>query len=218
MHRLVAFGLACSLLCAAQVMEAAPPVLQTPQAAIPVVLAHGSFPARITSALDSSKLRVGDVFEAETAGSFLMPDGTLVPKGAKLIGRVTAATARSKGDGQSALGIEFDRLNPPGGQPMKLRALVQAVYPAAVEVDPGTVNGPSMARDGGPGYVPPDIKVGSNLQSETSKDLPLSLQAEGVQGLAGLSLGPDGVVTSTVGKKVKLGRGYRLVVRVKIFE
>ena len=49
---------------------------------------------KVTRTLDSSKLKEGDTVEVETAGSSSCPDGTLVPKGSKLAGRVTAAKAQ----------------------------------------------------------------------------------------------------------------------------
>src|SRR5579871_147914 len=36
---------------------------------------HGSFPAKVTKTLDSSKLKDGDAFEVETAETFKLPDG-----------------------------------------------------------------------------------------------------------------------------------------------
>ena len=71
------------------------------------------FPLKVTRTLDSAKLSKGDRIEAETAGSFRMPDGKMVPKGSKLAGYVTVATARSKGDIESDLGIVFDTVRVP---------------------------------------------------------------------------------------------------------
>src|SRR5277367_3827860 len=73
-------------------------------------ISHGAFPAKVSKTLDSSKLKEGDAFEIETAGSFKLPDGTLVPKGSKLMGHVTAAKARSKGDPTSELTLTFEKL------------------------------------------------------------------------------------------------------------
>ena len=73
-------------------------VASAQSATTPVATGHGAFPVKVTKTLDSSKLKEGDAVEVETAGSFKLPDGTLVPKGSKLTGHVTAAKARSKGD------------------------------------------------------------------------------------------------------------------------
>ena len=50
-------------------------------AAAQTAIGHGAFPVKVTKTLDSSKLKDGDTVEVETAGSFKLPDGTLVPKG-----------------------------------------------------------------------------------------------------------------------------------------
>src|ERR1700760_3258426 len=67
------------------------------------VVGHGSFPVKVVKTLDSSKLKEGDSVEVATAGAFKLADGTLVPKGTKLTGHITAAKARSKGDSDSEL-------------------------------------------------------------------------------------------------------------------
>ena len=91
---------------------------------------------KVTKTLDSSKLKEGDAVEVETAGSFKLPDGTLVPKGSKLTGHVTAAKARSKGDSDSELTVTFDKLNITSGKQLSIKGAVQAVFPPAEEADP----------------------------------------------------------------------------------
>src|ERR1700686_1406015 len=59
----------------------------------PAPIAHGAFSVKVTKTLDSSKLKQDDSIEVETAGSFKLSDGTLVPKGSKMMGRVVTATA-----------------------------------------------------------------------------------------------------------------------------
>ena len=78
-------ALFAGLMCFGQAATSAPP--SAPAAAT----GHGAFPVKLTKSLDSSKLKEDDPIEVETAGSFKLPDGTLVPKGSKLTGRVAAA-------------------------------------------------------------------------------------------------------------------------------
>ena len=166
MHR-VAFLLWCAVsFCAAQVAPQAQPVAPPPSPEVNLrVVAHGVFPVKVTRTLDSSRLRRGDRIEAETAGSFRMPDGTLVPKGSRLTGHVTVAKARSKRDRTSELGIVFDTVTLENDGTMALRAVVQALYPPQEETDPGVVNGYTMSKAGAPGYLPPDVKIGSNCRA-----------------------------------------------------
>jgi hypothetical protein len=197
----------------------------------PAVVGHGAFPVKTTKTLDSSKLKQDDTIEVETSGSFKLPDGTLVPKGSKLQGRVVSSKARSKGDPDSELTLAFDKLNIQGGKQLALKGAVQAVYPPADEP-----TGPNMATAGtsqggsaggvGPGGAPAGVnpggigitnaKNGSNTQSSSMAQPVIDTRATGVQGLDNLQL-DNGVLTSK-GKNVKLGSGDRMIVRVDIFQ
>ena len=191
---------------------------------VPTAMGHGAFPVKIEKTLDSSKLKEGDSIEVETAGTFKLPDGTLVTRGSKLTGHVVAAKARSKGDSASELTLVFDKLNIAGGKQLTVKATVQGVFPPAEEVDPGVPG--SSTRQGGrgvsgpagsfpaPDYKPSDIKTGIG-DSKSTAQAAVDPKAMGVQGIDNLQL-ENGVLTSK-GKNVKLGGGYRMIVRVEIF-
>ena len=53
-----------------------------------------------------------------------------LPKGTKLIGHVTQASARANGDSASELGIQFDRAVLKNGKEVPLNAAIQAMAPA----------------------------------------------------------------------------------------
>jgi hypothetical protein len=191
-----------------------------PAAATAASVAHGAFPVRLTKTWDSGRLKVGDVVEADTAGGFKLPGGSLVPKGSKLIGHVTAATARSKGDSTSTLRVMFDKLNLADGKQLSVKGTVQAVFPAEEEAAPQMAGKASGAAGGG--YSGPtigtvtDTKSGSNMESSSKPSSPMDIKATGVQGIKEVELGSDGAVLST-GKNIKLGAGVQMIVRVEIF-
>jgi hypothetical protein len=192
---------------------------QAPASAPAAATGHGAFPVKVTKTLDSSKLKVGDAVELETAGSFKLPEGTLVPKGSKLTGRVTAATARSKGDSTSQLTVTFDKLNVADGKQLSVKGMVQAVFPPQEEAAPLMAGKASGAGGGGEGAVVgtvTDSKSGSNMESSSKPQAATDPKSTGVQGIRGLELGADGSVISD-GKNVKLGSGVRLIVHVDIF-
>lgn len=194
---------------------------QTPQeAASPVAVGHGSFPVKVTKTLDSSKLKEGDSVALETSGSFKLPDGTLVPKGSKMLGHVTTAKAKSKGDTESELVIALDRLDIVQGKELTVKGTVQAVFPPADEPDPGMPA--TSSHQGGPGTVPApdyrpttDIKTGVATENSPSAQPASDPKSTGVHGFHDLSL-EDGVLRSK-GKNVKLGNGVQLIVHVDIF-
>jgi hypothetical protein len=189
--------------------------------AAPQRLGHGAFPVKVTKTLDSSKLKPGDVVEFKTAGIFALPSGTRVPEGAKVTGHVTEAKARSKGDPQSVLSIAFEQINLGNGKQLTVKGTIQAVGSNPDEDNPTGASGPSMAKTGGPGaagWTPTtDIKSGSNMQTVDTASPLLNPKSTGVQGLHGLQLESDGVLTSE-GKHVKLDPGVRIIVRAEIQE
>lgn len=193
-------------------------VASAQSAATPAATGHGAFPVKVTKTLDSSKLKEGDAVEVETAGTFKLPDGTLVPKGSKLTGHVTASKARSKGDSDSELTVTFDKLNITSGKQLSIKGAVQAVFPPAEEADPQMAGKASGAAGGG--YTGPTVgtvtndKSGSNMEGAGGEPA-VNPKSVGVQGIHNLELN-DGVLTSK-GKNVKLGDGVRMIVRVDIF-
>ena len=180
--------------------------------------AHGAFPVKVVKTLDSSKLKEGDAVEVETAGSFKLPDGSLVPKGSKLTGHVAAAKARSKGDAESQLTLSFDKLNVSNGKQLSVRGTVQAVLPPQDQPEPlmaGKASGAAGGSYGGTSNVSAvDAKPGSNTDSSTKPQMGVDPKATGVQGIHGLELN-DGALSSK-GKNVKLGDGVRMIVKIDI--
>ena len=190
---------------------------------------HGAFPVKVVKTLDSSKLKVDDSIEVETGGSFKLPDGTLVPKGSKLTGRVVNAKARSKGDADSVLNLAFDKLSVQGGKQLAVKGTVQAIFPPADEPEGPNMSTMGTSRGGSVGGAGPggaagtspgggvgitDTKNGSDMQSSSTAQSAADPKSVGVKGMHDLDL-KDGVLTSK-GKNVKLGGGVRMIVRVEI--
>jgi hypothetical protein len=189
-----------------------------PAQGTPAAVGHGAFPVKVIKTLDSSKLKEGDTVEVETAGSFKLPDGTLVPKGSKLTGQVTAAKARSKGDPDSQLTVAFDKLKVINGKQLAIKGMVQAVFPPVEEVEPQMAGKATGGGGGGQGAnvgSVTDGKIGSNMESSSKPEPAVDPKSVGVQGIHGLELN-DGVLTSK-GKNVKLSDGVRMIVHVDIF-
>jgi len=174
---------------------------------------------KLTKSLDSSKLKEGDAVEAETAASFKLPDGTLVPKGSKLTGHITASKARARGDGQSQLTMTFESLFVANGKGLSVKGTVQAVFPPVEEAAPLMAGKASGAAGGG--YSGPtvgtvtDPKSGSNMASDSKPEPAADPKSTGVHGIHDLELGQDGAFFSG-GKHVKLDSGVRMIVRVDI--
>jgi hypothetical protein len=94
-------------------------------------LATGSaFNAALNSPIDSKKCKPGDAVTAHTTEAAKSEGKTVIPKGSKLVGHVTQASARAKGESESALGIVFDKAILKNGQEVPLNVGIQAIASA----------------------------------------------------------------------------------------
>ena len=86
-------------------------------------------PVLLAKSIDSKKLKAGDEVDGKTATILHLTDGSVISRGAKVVGHVTQAKARSSGDAESALGIVFDKIDLPDGKDLAITAVIQAVAP-----------------------------------------------------------------------------------------
>jgi hypothetical protein len=94
-------------------------------------LGSGStFNATLSAPLDSKKCKPGDPVTARSSEPAKSDGKTVLPKGTKLVGHVTQASARSKGDSESAIGIVFDKAILKNGQDVPVNAAIQAIASA----------------------------------------------------------------------------------------
>jgi hypothetical protein len=94
-------------------------------------LANGSaFNAALNAPLNSKKAKSGDPVTAHTTDAAKSDGKTVLPKGTKLVGHVTQASARANGESESALGIVFDKAILKNGQEVPLNVAIQALAAA----------------------------------------------------------------------------------------
>src|SRR5438094_7182662 len=94
-------------------------------------LASGTaFNAALSSPIDSKKCKPGDQVTAHTTEAAKSEGKTVIPKGSKLVGHVTQASARAKGESESALGIVFDKAILKNGEEIPLSVGIQAIAAA----------------------------------------------------------------------------------------
>jgi len=165
---------------------------------------HGIFTVELVKSLDSRKLKSGDSVEATLTSGITLPDGSTVPRGAKIIGHITEAKARSKSENESSLGISFDKIAAPSGD-VPIHGVIQALAPNPnEEVTAGSIEYNDLGK-GGVTDPPLNTSHGPTpLLNETSV---------GVLGIKNLQLDPKGVLTST-SKEVKLNSGTRILLNV----
>ena len=101
-------------------------------------LASGTaFNAALSSPIDSKKCKPGDAVNAHTTEAVKSEGKTVIPKGSKLVGHVTQASARAKGESESSLGIVFDKAILKNGQEVPLNVAIQAIAAAQTSVAAG---------------------------------------------------------------------------------
>lgn len=108
-------------------------------------------PVELANSLDSKKAKQGETVNARTIDTLKSTDGRIViPKGTKVIGHVTQASARSGKQGDSALGLTFDKATLKSGQEIALNVEIRAVgAPAGATAAGDTSQGPDAAPMGG---------------------------------------------------------------------
>src|SRR5882757_1317450 len=106
--------------------------------------------AELTAPVDSKKARPGDPVTGRTTEQTKSNGKTVIPKGSKLVGHVTQASARAKGDSESALGIVFDKAILKNGQEVPLNVAIQALASAqsAATTNAGNDLSAGAAREG----------------------------------------------------------------------
>jgi hypothetical protein len=207
-----AVTLACVLLATSLCLHKNAAAQQTLLSATPAAVQkamNAEIPVFLDKSIDSKKLKSGEEIDGKVATNVQLKDGTVISRGAKVVGHVTEAKARSNGDAESALGIVFDKIDLPGGKDLAITSVVQAVGP-----NPNA----QINTGGGIDYGGMNEMTEKSAAPQSSFTAPvprLNDQSVGVLGIKNLQLGTDGVLTSNQ-KTVKLDSGTQLMVQAQI--
>ena len=98
--------------------------------------------AQLSRSLDSKKAKPGDLVTAQTTEAVKVDGKIVIPNNTKLVGHVTRASARAKGDADSVLAVQFDRAVLKDGGEMPLQVTLQAM--AADQASTRPVNGDDL--------------------------------------------------------------------------
>ncbi len=147
-----------------------------------------TFEAALDKPLDAKKNKEGDKVFAHTTQAVKQDGQVVIPKGSKLIGHVTQAKARAKGESESALGIVFDQAVLKNGQEIPVNLAIQAVASAQAAASSSLSEGDAFGTASG---------MGSGRASSSGGVL--SSAGSTVGGTAGAVTNTAGAVGSTVG-------------------
>jgi len=187
---------------------------QSAQAAAANQLAAGStIHASLVKPLDARKCKPGDEVVAKTTQNVKSNGEVVVPKGSKVIGHVTEAKARSKGESQSALGIAFDHAVLKDGSQVPLTASIQAIARSEQSASAAMDNGADMAGQSGGGMasgggtIAPGGVVGGAGRAVGGVAAPVAGTVTNVSADAGQTLHGAGSAASATGALSSTSRG-----------
>jgi len=81
--------------------------------------------------LDTKSAKVGDRVAVKTTETTKTADGTVIPKGTRLVGHVTSVQPHGAGSANSQMAIQFDRAELKSGQGMAIHSEIRSVSPPA---------------------------------------------------------------------------------------
>ncbi len=105
----------------------------------------------LQSKLDAKSAKVGDEVVVKTTQSATTADGTVIPKGSRLVGHVTTVVAHSKESANSQLGIAFDRAELKGGQSLPVHSEIRSLTAPPSVATAGTMQSDDSFGNGGMG-------------------------------------------------------------------
>lgn len=170
--------------------------------------------AVLTKPVDCKKSKPGDKVEGKTTENTKSGGQVVVPKGSKLVGHVTEAKARGKGESESSLGFVFDKAILKNGQEVLLNANVQALAAAESMASSslaapdlagsgmGNASGSGGARSSGGGGLVGGVAstAGGSVGAVTNTAANVGGNAAGTVGAAaGSTVNAAGSATSTLG-------------------
>jgi len=100
--------------------------------------------AELTKPVDVRKNKPGDEVIAKTTQDVKSDGKVVLPKGSKIVGKVTQAQARAKGQDESQLGIAFDHAILKDGSQMPMSFAIQAVGSSESAASAAAMNDSAM--------------------------------------------------------------------------
>jgi hypothetical protein len=125
----------------------------------------------LVNRLDSKSAKQGDSVVVKTDENLTISPGTEIPKGSKLVGRVTNVQPRGEGKENSQIAIQFDRAELKDGQTLPIESVIQSVAPSATDQTMSSnISGVAGASAASPGIpARPEMNPG-NMNQGTAAD------------------------------------------------
>jgi hypothetical protein len=195
------------LLVAAFVYPSGP--LHADQSGIGQPLAKQAVLSVLTCKLDTKKSNVGDPVTAKTLNPLKLNDGSVLPVGSILAGKVTKVQPKSSGG--AVLAVNFDRVEKKDSGTMPVHGLLVAVAPAPTLSDGGGSTNDLPLGSGGDSKGRIAAATGTSVSGD-SNALPPIQPGSSIRGVTlGTMPSSDGSsVLQSTEKDIKLENGTRL--------
>ena len=167
--------------------------------------------AKFDKNIGTKSAKPQDTVVAKTLREYKLADGTDLPKGTKLVGKVVTVQSKKEGNGDSMLTFRFDEADVKGGASVPIHGLVVAIGPSLAP-DTGLGQGSALAR-GGQGSTPgldPNAGLGKAGKRDED-DIAMGSTLEGVA----LGVHKDGDWTTAL-KGFKMDIELDSDVRIKV--
>ena len=187
--------------------------------------------AELIKAVDAKKAKPGDEVVVKVTQEVKANDKVVLPKGSKVMGKVTQAQGRAKGQDESELGLAFESVVLKDGTQVPLSFTIQAVAnssgamaQAALDAQASSTS-ISMANNAPGGGMAGRSGLGSQAQGAAGADLHagnaastdsrgvLTSTSQGVIGLPGFTLASGTLITSST-NNIRLEGQTRFLLRV----
>jgi len=182
-----------SMMAGAALLAALFPAIGSAQAAAAAPVAP-VLVAKIAANLSTKNAKVGDSIAAKTLKGYKLPDGTDVPKGSKIVGKLAAVESKKAGNGTAMLTFRLDTIEVKGGATVPIKGLVIAIGPALTpknlfgansvmarntNVQGGTGVNAGAQGTGSSNGLDPNTGIGS-AGAKDEDDIPLGSTMDGV--------------------------------------
>jgi len=159
--------------------------------------AAASVSAELTKRIDTKKAKVGDEVDVKTTSAAKFADGTELPKGTKLVGKVTDVHPKSDTDKTSHVAFDLERAVTKDGHDVPVHAAVTSMMVSAQPMDnsammsPGSAGGGAAGGSGAAGSGAAGGSTGSAPAAPNAPSMPMaSSQDQPVQS-AQVARGPQ---------------------------
>lgn len=168
--------------------------------------------AELTGKIDTKSAKAGDLISAKTMANLQLADGSNLPKGSRIEGKVTQVGSYAAGHGVATLAITFDQLEAKGSPSKPIHGVLIAIAPRPSISDAGDGGSLPTASTRGVGVTAAQTGLSSGGRSDSA---PAALQpGSSVKGLQlDDKLASDGsAVLRSTDKDIRLENGMRIEV------